>query len=147
MIDRNAILDAMEAKTQVCFDREESYKKNGPRGCMVAQIQDEKNPLQWDSSQRPFGEISAAPGTEDTMIINNGANFEGTVMGKIAYTRRTGKNSGVHYYEVLGNESWWKGAVSSADGKCICGFSGLMGKDDVEIAEAGIAEYERQKNR
>jgi hypothetical protein len=66
------------------------------------------------------------------------------MLGKAAYSRRTGKNSGVHYYEVLGNETFWPGAVVSIDGNCICAFGGLRAEDDVLIAEAGIAEYERQ---
>lgn len=78
-------------------------------------------------------------------MINNGVNFDALVHGKIAFSRRTGKNSGTNYYQVLGHESFWKGAVTSDDGLCICAFSGFTGNDDVVIAEAGIACYESLK--
>jgi hypothetical protein len=146
MIDRKAILDVMEAKAGELFAAGESYQRHGRRGSLVVQVRDGENPAQWDSSLRSFGPVIQAPGTEAGFTVNNGVNFEALAHGKIAYTRRTGKDSGVNYYEVLGNESWWRGAVISGDGACICAFSGLMGQDDLAIAQAGLAEYERQKD-
>ena len=144
-IDIDAILDAMEKECEAVFAKDTSYHAGGKRGMYAAEIRDAKRSGQWNSSLRNFGAVSSEPETEGEIIINNGANFDATVHGKIAYTRRTLKNSGAHYYQVLGSESWWKGALISADKNCICAFSGLKGVDDVKIAEAGIAEYNRQK--
>ena len=78
-------------------------------------------------------------------MIGNGVNFDALVHGKAAFSRRTGKNSGTNYYQVLGYESFWKGSVTSGDGLCICAFSGFTGADDAAIAEAGITCYESLK--
>jgi hypothetical protein len=135
----------MEKKAKLLFDQNSEYKSDGKRGMLVVQVRDNKNPAQWDSSLRPFGVMYRDYGYEDELVINNGINFDALVHGKTAFSRRTGLNSGTNYYQVLGNESWWKGSVTSADNNCICAFAGFSGKDDVAIAEAGIACYESLK--
>jgi hypothetical protein len=137
------ILDAMVKKAEEIYAASAEYQKGGRRGYFTADIKNSAVPGQWDSASRPFGMVVMEPGSEGELIINNGTNFEATVRGKVAYSRRTGKSSGANYWEVRGTESWWKGAVVSKDGKCICGFSGLKGFEDVAIAEAGIAVYEK----
>jgi hypothetical protein len=144
-ISRNAILNAMEKKAKSIFENDGEYLKDGKRGMMVVQIRDEQNAEQWDSTLRSFGVTYRDYGYEDELVVNNGVNFDALVHGKIAFSRRTGKNSGTNYYQVLGNESWWKGSVTSDDGLCICAFSGFMGGDDVAIAQAGIVCYESLK--
>jgi hypothetical protein len=139
-----AMLDAMVKKAKEIYAASTDYQKHGRRGFFVVELKNAATEGQWDSSCRPFGEVSLKPGNEGPLIINNGANFEATVRGKVAYSRRTGKNSGTNYYEVRGTESWWYGALVSADGKCICAFSGLKGHDDVAIAQAGLDEYGRR---
>jgi hypothetical protein len=145
MIDRNVILNAMEKKAKSIYDDDAEYQKDGKRGMMVVQIRDEKNSEQWDSSLRSFGTVFRDYGYEEGLVVNNGVNFDALVHGKIAFSRRTGKNSGTNYYQVLGSESWWRGSITSDDGLCICAFSGLMGKDDEIIAQAGITCYESLK--
>jgi hypothetical protein len=144
-MDKNAILNAMEKKAKTLFDDNDEYIKDGKRGMMVVQIQDKKNPAQWDSSLRSFGTTFRDYTYEDELVINNGVNFDALVHGKAAFSRRTGKNSGTNYYQVLGYESFWKGSVTSEDGFCICAFSGFTGADDAAIAAAGIACYESLK--
>ncbi|GMO68268.1 MAG: hypothetical protein Ta2A_16450 [Treponemataceae bacterium] len=144
-INLDAILDAMEKECEAVFAADASYHAHGKRGMYVVELRDARRENQWNSALRNFGAVWNEPGAEGEIIINNGDNFDATVHGKIAYSRRTLKNSGAHYYQVLGSESWWKGAIISSDKKCICAFSGLKGVDDVKIAEAGIAEYNRQK--
>jgi hypothetical protein len=133
----------MVKKAEEIYTVNTDYQKHGRRGFFVAEIRNDAVEGQWDSSSRPFGEVIMEPGNEGPLIINNGTNFEATVRGKVAYSRRTGKNSGTSYYEVRGTESWWYGALVSADGKCICAFSGLKGGDDIAIAQAGLDEYGR----
>ncbi|GHU79658.1 hypothetical protein FACS189462_5360 [Spirochaetia bacterium] len=137
------ILDEMVKKAEEIYAASADYQKDGKRGFLIAEIKNGKIEGQWDAASRPFGTVSKGAGNEGELIINNGTSFEAMARGKVAYSRRTGKNSGANYYEVRGAESWWKGAVVSKDGKCICAFSGLMGYDDVAIAEAGIALYEK----
>ncbi|MDR2158570.1 MAG: hypothetical protein LBP23_00715 [Treponema sp.] len=144
-MDRNAILNAMEKKAKALFDDSDEYQKDGKRGMMVVQIQDKKNPAQWDSSLRSFGTTFRDYTYENDLVINNGVNFDALVHGKAAFSRRTGKNSGTNYYQVLGYESFWQGSVTSDDGLCICAFSGFTAADDTAIAAAGIACYESLK--
>ena len=144
-MDRNAILNAMEKKAKVIYDDDEDYMVDGKRGVMVVQIRDPKNAEQWDSTLRNFGVTFRDYNYEDNLVINNGVNFDALVHGKIAFSRRTNLNSGTNYYQVLGNESWWKGSVISDDGLCICAFAGFSGRDDVAIANAGISCYESLK--
>jgi hypothetical protein len=135
----------MEKKAKTIFDNDGEYQKDGKRGMMVVQIRDEKNGEQWDSTVRSFGVTFRDYGYEDELVVNNGVNFDALVHGKIAFSRRTGLNSGTNYYQVLGNESWWKGSVTSEDGMCICAFAGFSGQDDESIANAGVACYESLK--
>lgn len=144
-VSRNAILNAMEKKAKAIFNEDEEYIRNGKRGVMAVQIRDEENDEQWDSTVRSFGVSYRDYGYEDGLVVNNGVNFDALVHGKIAFSRRTGKNSGTNYYQVLGNESWWKGSVTSDDGRCICAFAGFSGQDDEAIAQAGITCYESLK--
>jgi hypothetical protein len=149
-MDRNSILNVMEQKAEAIYAATPDYHQGGKRGTFVVSIRTGERTDQWDSSSRNFGAVAMEPSTEVgatgvALIINNGASFDATVHGKVAYARRTGKNSGANYWQVLGTESWWNGAIVSKDGACICAFSGLKGYDDVAIAEAGIADYERQK--
>ncbi|MDR1618370.1 MAG: hypothetical protein LBS06_04905 [Treponema sp.] len=144
-MDKNAILNAMEKKARALYDDNDEYIKDGKRGMMVVQMQDKKYPAQWDSSLRSFGITFRDYTYENDLVINNGVNFDALVHGKAAFSRRTGKNSGTNYYQVLGCESFWKGSVISNDGFCICAFSGFTGADDAVIAEAGIACYESLK--
>ena len=137
----NKIIDAMEAVTLELFNANENYKAQGKRGIMVAQVRSEQYPDRWESVILPFGEPYGNPTMQDGYPINTGYSNDCTVHEKIAYVHRTGKSSGAPYYEVMGTESFWKGAVISNDGKCICAFSGFTGEDDVVIAEAGIACY------
>ncbi|AEF80143.1 hypothetical protein [Leadbettera azotonutricia] len=144
-MNRNAIINAMEKKAKTILENSAEYMKDGRRGMMVVEIRDDKNPEQWDSTCRSFGVVSRDYGYEGELVVNNGVNFDGLAHEKIAFCRRTGKNSGTNYYQVLGNESWWLGAIISDDGNCICSFSGLMGIDDQAIAQAGISCYESLK--
>ena len=144
-MNRNAILNAMEKKARDIFEDNPDYIKDGKRGMMVVDIRDPGNPNQWDSSCRNFGAVFRDYGYEGELVINNGQNFDALAHGKVAFCRRTSLDSGTNYYQVLGYESFWKGAVLSNDGDCICAFSGLMGVDDREIAMAGITCYESLK--
>ena len=144
-MDRNAILNAMEKKAKGIYQDTDDYHEDGKRGMMVVQIRDKKNNGQWDSTFRSFGATYRDYNYEDGLIISNGVNFDALVHGKIAFSRRTNLNSGTNYYQVLGNESWWKGSVISDDGNCICAFAGLSGRDDEAIANAGIVCYESLK--
>jgi hypothetical protein len=144
-MNKNAILNAMEKKAKTIYDRNEEYISKGKRGMMVAEIRDGKNPDQWDSACRNFGAAFRDYQYEDELVINNGTNFDALAHGKVAFCRRTGKNSGTNYYQVLGYESFWKGAVTSDDGVCICAFAGFSGTDDEAIAQAGITCYESLK--
>ncbi|MCL2232749.1 MAG: hypothetical protein FWB99_06695 [Treponema sp.] len=144
-MNRNAILNAMEKKTKYIFDRDSTYIEDGKRGMMTVSIRDAKNPDQWDSTCRSFGTVFRDYSYEGDLVINNGTNFDALAHGKVAYCRRTGNNSGTNYYQVLGYESYWRGAITSDDGNCICAFSGFTGLDDEEIARAGITCYESLK--
>jgi hypothetical protein len=144
-MNRNAILNAMEKKAKTIYDDNDDYIKTGKRGMLVVEIRDEKNPEQWDSSSRSFGAVFRDYQYEDELVISNGTNFDALAHGKIAFCRRTGKNSGTNYYQVLGWESFWRGAVTSDDGVCICSFAGFSGHDDEAIARAGVTCYESLK--
>jgi hypothetical protein len=135
----------MEKKAKAVFESNEEYQDAGKRGMMVAEVRDPHNPEQWDSSCRSFGVIFRDYQYADELVINNGTNFDALVRGKVAFSRRTGKDSGTNYYQVLGYESFWKGAVVSDDNNCICAFAGFKGEDDVRIAKAGITCYESLK--
>ncbi len=140
-MERNVILNAMEQKALDLLGANSDYTK---RGMFVVEIRDEKNPNQWESTQRVFGTAFRGPITdppEDTGVSN-----DATAHCKIAYTRRTGKNSGAAYYDIIGREAVWKGCLISADKNCICSFSGFTPDDDVLVADAGIAVYESRKN-
>jgi hypothetical protein len=144
-MNRNAILNAMEKKAKNVLESNDEYIKTGKRGMMVVEIRDPKNPDQWDSSCRSFGTVFRDYQYEGELVINNGTNFDALAHGKVAFCRRTNLNSGTNYYQVLGYESFWKGAIISDDGNCICAFSGFTGVDDEAIAQAGIACYESLK--
>jgi hypothetical protein len=144
-MDRNAILNAMEKKAKAIYDDNDDYIQDGKRGMLVVQIRDNKNREQWDSSLRSFGATFRDYGYEDELVVNNGVNFDALVHAKIAFSRRTGLDSGTNYYQVLGSESWWKGSITSDDGDCICAFAGFSGGDDQTIAQAGITCYESLK--
>jgi hypothetical protein len=144
-MNRNAILNAMEKKAKEIFEDDSDYIKTGKRGMMIVDVRDEKMPEQWDSSCRSFGAVFRDYGYEGELVVNNGQNFDALGHGKVAFCRRTNKNSGTNYYQVLGYESFWKGAVISDDGNCICAFAGFMGEDDELIAQAGITCYESLK--
>jgi hypothetical protein len=96
---------------------------------------------------RFFGQGFRGPKKENGKAVDIGCNFDAVAHEKIAYARRTGKSSGADIYDLCGEESRYQGAVVSSDGRCICGFSGLPEPGDLRIAEAGIAEYEKQKAR
>jgi len=142
-MNRDKIIDAMLSKTREIYEASEQYKTGGERGMMVVQIRSKEYPDRWDSTILPFGKTHGDPTMQDGYPISTGFSMDTTVHEKIAYVRRTGKNSGAPFYEVIGNESYWKGAVISEDGNCICAFSGFQGEDDVLIAEAGIAVYDQ----
>ena len=144
-MNRNAILNAMEKKAKAIYDSDNDYIRNGKRGMMIVEIRDPKNPDQWDSSCRNFGTVFRDYVYEGELVISNGTNFDALAHGKIAFSRRTNKNSGTNYYQVLGYESFWKGSVMSEDGNCICAYAGFMAEDDAEIAKAGITCYESLK--
>jgi hypothetical protein len=144
-MDIAKILDAMEETAAAVFEDNEEYVNDGKRGVLAAYIRNKKNREQWDGSLRNFGVSFRDYGYEDELVINNGVNFDALVHGKIAFSRRTNKDSGTNYYQALGNESWWKGSVISDDGQCICAFAGFSGEDDRDIACAGIDAYESQK--
>jgi len=144
-MNRVAILNAMENKAQKIFDDNGEYMRNGRRGMMAVEIKDPKNPSQWHSTTRNFGIAYRDYTYEGELVINNGTNFDGLVHEKVAFTRRTEKDSGTNYYQVLGNESFWPGSVISEDGNCICAFAGFSGADDKIIANAGISCYESLK--
>jgi hypothetical protein len=144
-MNKNAILNAMEKKAKTIYDNNGDYISKGKRGMMVVDIRDKQNPDQWDSTCRNFGVTFRDYQYEDELVISNGTNFDALAHGKAAFCRRTGKNSGTNYYQVLGYESFWKGAVTSDDGLCICAFAGFSGADDETIARAGITCYESLK--
>jgi len=144
-MNRNAILNAMEKKAKAIYDNNSDYRRDGKRGMMVVDTRDPSNSDQWDSSCRNFGTVFRDYAFEGELVINNGTNFDALAHGKVAFSRRTMKNSGTNYYQVLGYESFWKGAVISDDEKCICAFAGFMAIDDEEIAKAGITCYESLK--
>jgi len=142
---RTQIITAMETKTNEIHESNPAYKSRGKRGMLVVQTRSADNPDCWESTILPFGRPYGDPTMQDGYPISTGFSMDTTVHEKIAYTRRTGKNSGAPFHEVVGTESFWKGAVISKDGNCICAFSGFTGEEDVEIAEAGIAVYESMK--
>ena len=144
-MNRNAILNAMEKKAKAIFENNGGYIQAGKRGMIIVEIKDPKNPDQWDSSCRSFGTVFRDYGYEGELVINNGQNFDALAHGKVAFCRRTGKDSGTNYYQVLGYESFWKGAILSDDGNCISAFAGFSGEDDQIIAKAGITCYESLK--
>ena len=144
-MNRNAILNAMEKKARVIYEDNGNYISTGKRGMLVVEIRDPKNPDQWDSSSRNFGTVFRDYQYEDELVISNGTNFDALAHGKVAFSRRTNLNSGTNYYQVLGYESFWKGAIISDDGNCICAFAGFTGTDDEIIAKAGITCYESLK--
>ncbi|MDR3070876.1 MAG: hypothetical protein LBU38_07740 [Propionibacteriaceae bacterium] len=137
-----AILDAMEATATAAYEEH----GNGPsHGTASVQVRDADIENQWNTSLRLIGEYFALPGELNGRVVNEGENTDAHVAQKIAYARRNKTNSGASIRELLGNESPWRGAVISADGNCICGFSGYPDElVDVQISSAGIAEYERQ---
>jgi hypothetical protein len=135
----------MENKAKKVFDDNGEYKRNGKRGMMTVDIRDPNNPAQWHSSTRNFGAAYRDYAFVGELVINNGSNFDALVHGKVAFTRRTGKDSGTNYYQVLGHESFWPGAIISDDGNCICAFAGFTGTDDKIIAKSGITCYESLK--
>jgi len=145
-MNRKKIIQAMKEKTNEIYNANEQYNSKGKHGIMVVQIRAEDCPDDWDSTISPFGRTCGEPTMQDGYPISTGFSMDTTVHEKIAYVHRTGKSSGAPFYEVVGTESYWKGAVISDDGKCICAFSGFIGEDDVIIAEAGIAAYEELKN-
>ena len=144
-MNRNAILNAMEKKARTIYEYNSDYTRTGKRGMIVVQIRDPKNPEQWDGSSRCFGTVFRDYTYDGELIINNGTNFEALAYGKIAFSKRTEKDSGTNYYQVLGYESFFRGSVISDDGNCICAFAGFTGSDDVVIAKAGITCYESLK--
>jgi hypothetical protein len=144
-MNRNAILNAMEKKAKAIFEDNSGYISTGKRGMMIVEIRDAKNPDQWDSSCRSFGTVFRDYQYEGELVISNGTNFDALAHGKVAFCRRTNLNSGTNYYQVLGYESFWKGAIISDDGNCICAYAGFMGEDDELIAQAGITCYESLK--
>jgi len=144
-MNRNAILNAMEKTARATFDRDAGYRSAGKRGVMVVHVRDEKNPDQWDASSRSFGEVFRFYQYDGELVVGNGTNFEALVQAKVAYTKRTGQASGINYYQVLGQESFWPGAVISEDSNCICAFAGFSAEDDVAIAKSGLTCYESLK--
>ena len=144
-MNRNAILNAMEKKAKAVFDDNGGYIQAGKRGMMVVDIRDMKNPEQWHSSCRNFGTVFRDYQYEGELVISNGTNFDALAHGKVAFCRRTNLDSGTNYYQVLGYESFWKGAIVSEDQNCICAFAGFSGEDDQIIAQAGIKCYESLK--
>lgn len=76
---------------------------------------------------------------------DNGANYLGVVMGKIAQCARTGQDSCME--NAIKGESTYRGAVVSEDGQAIFGFSGGTQDQDVEIVIAGKETYEREIKR
>jgi hypothetical protein len=148
VIDRNNILDIMEQTVLAIREEKESRQtaKLPKRGMLVAQIRTGEAPAQWESSIRTFHTFFRAPCIENGVVVDKGDSNDCTVHAKIAYVHRTGKNSGAPVTEVWGDEAKWKGAVISEDGNCICGFSGFSEDDDMRVAEAGIAEYNRQRS-
>lgn len=144
-MNRNAILNAMEKRAKSVYESNSDYTRTGKRGMMVVEIRDSQKPEQWDSSCRSFGIVFRDYQYEGELVISNGTNFDALARGKVAFCRRTNKNSGTNYYQVLGYESFWKGAIISDDGNCICAYAGFSGLDDETIAQAGITCYESLK--
>lgn len=139
-MDRNAILDAMYEKAE--FLRTTKYGNREKAGILICDILTDEQTGQWDSSMRPYGVLFHQAAKIDGVYEGNGFSFDAVGHAKLAYSRRTGLNSSANFWEVVGTESYWKGAVISSDKKCICVFSGFEGCDDVEIAKAGIEVYE-----
>ena len=144
-MNRNAILNAMEKKAKNVLESNSDYIRTGKQGMMIVEIRDPKNTEQWDSSCRSFGTVFRDYQYEGELVISNGTNFDALAHGKVAFCRRTNLNSGTNYYQVLGYESFWKGAIISEDGDCICAYAGFSGEDDETIAQAGITCYESLK--
>jgi hypothetical protein len=114
---------------------------------MIVEIRDPNKSGQWDSTCRSFGTVFRDYAYDGELVINNGTNFDALAHGKVAFSRRTEKDSGTNYYQVLGYESFWPGSIISDDGNCICAFSGFSGSDDALIARAGITCYESLKRK
>jgi hypothetical protein len=147
MIDRTKILDVMEQASEEIFIASDIYKEIGRQGGLCVQIQNEENPNQWEDSFRFFGRHFRTPRVSNGRNFDTGGSFDAMVHAKMAYTKRTGKPSGCDVTDTCGNETFIMGALMSADGKCICGYSGYPDEtDDVRIAQKGLDEYERQKN-
>jgi len=144
-MNRDAILNAMEKKAKAIYDDDAGYIRDGKRGMLIVDIRDPKKPEQWHSSCRNFGVAFRDYGYDEELVINNGTNFDALAHGKTAFSRRTQKNSGTNYYQVLGYESFFRGSVISDDGNCICAFAGFSGLDDELIAKAGVRCYESLK--
>jgi hypothetical protein len=92
VMNKNAILNAMEKKAKTIYDNNEDYISKGKRGMMVAEIRDGQNPDQWDSTCRNFGVAFRDYQYEDELVINNGTNFDALAHGNVAFCRRTVKN-------------------------------------------------------
>ncbi len=144
-MNRDRIINAMEQKAEEIYRSKEQYNKNPRHGMMAVQVQSDENPARWEATILAFGETFVGSTTENGYPISNGFSFDTTLHEKIAYVRRTGKNSGAAYYDMVGHESFWTGALISDDGKCICGFSGFAGDDDVAVAKAGIEAVGSEK--
>jgi len=134
-------MDAMEAKATEIFDNTPQYQADGKRGMFIIQLKSPTHPNRWDAMIQPFGAIVTPPEVKDGKVVWAGISFDGVAHGKAAYARRTGTNSGAEEGTVPMAESHWEGAVVSADGNCVCAFSGVSGEDDVLIAKAGIEAY------
>jgi hypothetical protein len=118
---------------------------DGPNGTAAVHLRDERHDGQWAAAIRLLGAYVTEPGELNGRIVNNGESTDAHVAMKIAYARRSKADSGTSLHDVYGHESLWRGAVISADGNCICGYSGYPDeRADVRISQAGIAEYERQ---
>lgn len=150
-----AVLKKMlDTAEEIYKTSDENYPKTrGPRrGIAVVSIKmnvESGSENRWLALSDNFGKkCYREPKQLNGRDIDLGCSNEGIIFGKIAYSRRTHKNSGCSASETLEGESFWRGNMFLDDDpdapKYITfGFSGFTELDDEKVAKAGREEYHR----
>ena len=139
----NLALEAMlEKAEQIYHFSPENYPARGDRRgiAVVAVLEDPAGyPYKWLTISDNFGEIChRAPKQQNGRNIDNGGSNEGILFGKIAYSRRTGLDSGCDVRDIKEGESFWKGNIFGNDDKdTTFGFSGFTELEDEEVSKVG----------
>jgi hypothetical protein len=148
----NFVLEAMLRKAELVYlcSTENYPDTRGPRRGIAAvsiQVDSDTHPHRWLTLSDNFGEVCYRdPKQLNGRDIDLGGSNEGVLFGKIAYSRRTMRNSGCDAREVKEGESFWRGNIFEASDpynpKCVTfGFSGFTELDDEEVAKAGRKAY------